>query len=133
MTIYLRKSRQVNSGRILYHRLNGFKIHLPALRDRKEDIMDFTWYFIKKANKDFNKNILHVDDAAEELLKNYYWYGNIRELQNVVNRIVLLSPADTIIPELLPEEIRHNLSLNTRNPIGINAKGLDTLKTAFLI
>ncbi|MGF1586528.1 MAG: sigma-54-dependent transcriptional regulator [Bacteroidales bacterium] len=100
----------------LYHRLNGFKILLPALRDRKEDIMDFTWYFIKKANKDFNKNILHIDDAAEELLKNYYWYGNIRELQNVVNRIVLLSPSDTIIPELLPEEIRHNLSLNTRKP-----------------
>jgi two-component system, NtrC family, response regulator HydG len=110
----------------LYHRLNGFKIHLPALRDRKEDIMEFTWYFIDKANKAFNKKILHVDDASRELLKNYYWYGNIRELQNVVNRIVLLSPADTITPELLPDEIRHNLSENS----GSNrdkTKGLDNL------
>jgi two-component system, NtrC family, response regulator HydG len=92
----------------LYHRLNGFKIQLPALRHRKEDIMEFAWFFIKLANKAFNKNVTHIDSSARKLLMDYYWHGNIRELQNVINRIVLLSVSDTITPELIPEEIRFN-------------------------
>ncbi len=92
----------------LYHRLNGFKIQLPALRQRKEDIMEFAWFFIKQANKDFSKNIAYLDNSARKLLMDYHWPGNIRELQNVINRIVLLSCSDTITPELLPEEIRFN-------------------------
>ncbi len=99
---------KVKSGEFredLYHRLNGFKIELPPLRERKEDIMEFTWFFIKQANKAFNRNVTRIDTPARELLMNYPWNGNIRELQNVINRVVLLSDSDTITPELLPEEI----------------------------
>ncbi len=92
----------------LYHRLNGFRIELPALRQRQEDIMEFAWFFIKQANRAFNKNVAHIDSYARKLLMDYYWHGNIRELQNVINRIVLLSVSDTITPELIPEEIRYN-------------------------
>jgi two-component system, NtrC family, response regulator HydG len=90
----------------LYHRLNGFRLLLPPLRQRKEDIMSFVNHFIRQANKDFLKNVKQVDDATKDLLINYPWHGNIRELQNVIKRIVLLSKNDVISPELLPDEIR---------------------------
>ena len=90
----------------LYHRINGFRIQVPALRQRKEDIMEFTNFFIKKANKSFNKSITGVDEQVNELFQNYHWHGNIRELQNVINRAVLLSQTDLIKSEVLPDEIK---------------------------
>ena len=107
-------------------------MQLPPLRERKEDIMDFVWLFIKKANKDFDRNITNVDNSAKELLENYYWYGNIRELQNVINRIVLLSPIDTILPELLPDEIRFH-SVNSAYKSDVNdVHNVSDLKSATL-
>lgn len=90
----------------LYHRLNGFKIRIPSLRERKEDIMEFADYFISQANHAFHRNIIGFDDAARDMLLRYQWYGNIRELQNVINRAVLLTQGSHIEPEHLPEEIR---------------------------
>jgi two-component system, NtrC family, response regulator HydG len=118
----------------LYHRLNGFRIHLPALRQRKIDIKEFAWNFIKKANKAFNRNVGQIDDTAMELLTNYYWHGNIRELQNVINRIVLLSPSDTIVPELLPEEIRfYHVSPAYKADISDLNENIFDLKSATLV
>ncbi|MFO7924527.1 MAG: sigma-54 dependent transcriptional regulator [Bacteroidales bacterium] len=94
----------------LYHRLNGFRINIPPLRQRREDIMIFADHFIRQANMAFNRNVTKVDDSVRELLKNYYWHGNIRELQNVIKRVVLLSRSEVITPELLPEEIRFSSS-----------------------
>ena len=90
----------------LYHRINGFKIKLPPLRERKEDIMEFVDFFIKKANKAFNKNIQGIDENVKNLFLQYTWYGNIRELQNVINRSVLLSQTEIIEPDILPDEIK---------------------------
>jgi two-component system response regulator HydG len=90
----------------LYHRLNGFKIILPALRERKEDIMAFTEFFIKKANIIFNKNVIGIDKYVLELFRTYRWYGNLRELQNIVFRTVLLSSTGLITSDLLPDEIK---------------------------
>ncbi|MCB0806047.1 MAG: sigma-54-dependent Fis family transcriptional regulator [Bacteroidales bacterium] len=89
----------------LYHRINGFKINLPALRERKEDIMEFTRRFISSANKEFDKNVEGLDASVEDIFMNYAWYGNIRELENVVKRCVLLSREPLITSDLLPEEI----------------------------
>jgi len=90
----------------LYHRLNGFKLSLPALRERGDDILEFTDFFIQKANKGFQKNILGIDENVKQLFYAYPWFGNIRELQNVINRAVLLSQHDFISSEDLPDEIR---------------------------
>ncbi len=90
----------------LYHRLNGFKIHIPSLRDRGEDIMEFADFFITKANIAFNKQVNKIDEEVKKLFLNYEWYGNIRELQNVINRAVLLTQTDSISLNVLPEEIR---------------------------
>jgi two-component system, NtrC family, response regulator HydG len=99
----------------LYHRLNGFKIQLPALRERSLDMLEFTELFIQKANKAFHKNILGIDDAVKNLFDEYPWFGNIRELQNVINRAVLLSQSEIINIEVLPDEIRlHKFHNNSK-------------------
>ncbi len=116
----------------LYHRLNGFKIHLPALRDRKEDIMEFTHFFIKQANKSFMKNVTGVNEQTKKLLLNYRWHGNIRELQNVINRMVLLAEADTLTADLLPDEIRL-AELNSSSTGNRDHNNMTDLKSATLI
>jgi two-component system, NtrC family, response regulator HydG len=90
----------------LYHRINGFKIDLPALRERKEDILEFAEIFLERANRDFEKNIAGFDDEVKRLFLQYPWYGNIRELENIVKRTVLLSDGNTIKRETLPVEIQ---------------------------
>ncbi|MEA1888074.1 MAG: sigma-54 dependent transcriptional regulator, partial [Bacteroidota bacterium] len=64
----------------LYHRLNEFKINLPPLRERSEDIMEFVEVFIQRANKQFGKSVTGLDNEVKRLLTEYPWYGNIREL-----------------------------------------------------
>lgn len=91
----------------LYHRLNGFKIHLPALRQRKEDIIEFTDKFIERANKEFSKFVEGVDIRTQESFMSYSWPGNIRELENVIKRCILLSSGSRISFDSLPEEIRN--------------------------
>lgn len=91
----------------LYHRINEFKIKIPPLRERNEDILLFTDEFIKRAGKRFKKNVKGYDDNVKRLLMRYPWYGNIRELKNVINRAVLLAYSELITVEQIPEEIRH--------------------------
>jgi two-component system, NtrC family, response regulator HydG len=119
----------------LYHRLNGFRILLPPLRQRKEDIMPFVNHFIRQANQDFNKNVRNVDDSTRELLINYSWHGNIRELQNVIKRIVLLSKNDYVTPDLLPDEIRFDSAASDKKGAynGIIENDITDLKSATLI
>ena len=118
----------------LYHRLNGFKIQLPALRERGNDIMEFAQFFIDKANKSFNKNVGGLDDETRELVFKYNWHGNIRELQNVMNRAVLLSKGELITADVLPDEIRFNkLQASANGYAGNNKKDVTELKEATLI
>lgn len=89
----------------LYHRLNEFVILLPPLRNRQKDIMIFVSHFINLANKELNKNILGITPEVEDIFMDYPWYGNIRELKNIVKRSVLLSKGDLIEKYSLPNEI----------------------------
>ena len=89
----------------LYHRLNEFVILLPPLRNRQKDIMIFVSHFINMANKELNKNILGITPEVEQIFMDYPWYGNIRELKNIVKRSVLLSKGDLIEKYSLPNEI----------------------------
>ena len=101
-------SKAVKDGRIredLYHRLNEFKIYLSPIRERKEDIMVYAEHFLQKANTSLNKNVKNFDTTVIEQLKNYFWYGNLRELANVVRRSVLLTTGETILSTSLPPEI----------------------------
>jgi formate hydrogenlyase transcriptional activator len=76
----------------LYYRLNVFPIALPPLRERSEDIPRLVDHFVRKFAWSMNKEIDHVPEEVMEVLRNYDWPGNIRELQNVMERAVILSP-----------------------------------------
>jgi len=75
---------------------------MPALSKRRDDIPLLIDHFIHKYNKELNRNILGVDNTAMKLFINYEWKGQVRELENVIERAVLLSEGDYITPEDLP-------------------------------
>ncbi|WP_316791078.1 sigma-54 dependent transcriptional regulator [Pedobacter frigoris] len=89
----------------LYHRLNEFKIQLPALRDRGKDLELFILHFIKLSNIELNRNVKEISPQAKQLLLQYDWPGNLRELKNVIKRMVLLTPTETAEVDSLPEEM----------------------------
>jgi DNA-binding NtrC family response regulator len=92
----------------LYYRLNGFSLHLPPLRERKGDIPLLARHFLKDYSERYKKIALKdFSPEAEELLLAYRWPGNIRELRNVVERIVVLENDELVRPEHLPVEILH--------------------------
>ena len=118
----------------LYHRINGFKINIPSLRERKQDILEFTAFFIRQAKSAFDKDVSGLDDSTREIFLNYEWFGNIRELQNVINRAVLLSDTDKIQPDTLPEEIRyHYMQAGNKKKSSLQRKGIPELKEATLV
>jgi formate hydrogenlyase transcriptional activator len=77
----------------LYYRLNVFPIHIPSLRERREDVPHLVRYFVQKFSRRLNKAVAYIPAAAMDALANYSWPGNIRELENFIERAVLLSPA----------------------------------------
>jgi DNA-binding NtrC family response regulator len=89
----------------LYYRLNVFPIHIPPLRDRREDIPSLLDHFLKRFNLEFNKALNEVSREALDLLMRYLWPGNVRELRNMVERICIMHNAEVIKPEFLPAEI----------------------------
>ncbi|QIL39184.1 sigma-54-dependent Fis family transcriptional regulator [Pedobacter sp. HDW13] len=89
----------------LYHRLNEFKIQLPPLRERGGDLELFINHFIQLANRDLERNVKSVSAEAKSLLLHYDWPGNLRELSNVIKRMVLLSPGEVAQIEALPDEM----------------------------
>ncbi len=91
----------------LYHRLNEFKIHIPALRERAEDLHELVKHFISKSNQEFNKNVKGISLEVERILAAYSFPGNIRELKNIIRRAVLLTRGEMIESDALPAEIMH--------------------------
>jgi two-component system response regulator AtoC len=85
----------------LFYRLHEFKIELPKLSDRKDDIPILSNCFLREFNSEFGKTIRGFTPAAIEKLMNYSWPGNVRELKNVIKRAVLLAPGKSITPEHL--------------------------------
>jgi two-component system, NtrC family, response regulator HydG len=89
----------------LYHRFNEFSIVIPPLRERKEDIMVFARHFLSVTNKELDKNVKGFSKEVEDIFKSYVWYGNLRELKNVIKRATLLADSSYIEAHTLPFEI----------------------------
>jgi DNA-binding NtrC family response regulator len=89
----------------LFHRLNVFPITIPPLRERREDISHLTNLFLKKLDRLGGKGIEAVDPGVEERFKKYAWPGNIRELENVMERAYILGSGHMLTGECFPEEI----------------------------
>ena len=116
----------------LYHRLNEFKIQLPALRERGKDLELFISHFINLSNKELQRNVQHLSSQAKELLLQYDWPGNLRELKNVIKRMVLLTPGDTAEIGSLPDEMI--IAINQApKPSGSDLKAINEVNEKALI
>jgi two-component system response regulator PilR (NtrC family) len=91
----------------LYYRLNVIPIHLPALRERRDDIPLLVDHFIQKYAADLSKKVSRVSPEAMSVLEGYQWPGNIRELENVIERALVLGGDELIGVEALPDSVRH--------------------------
>ena len=89
----------------LYYRINVIEIKLPPLRERKEDIVLLVDYFLKEICSDNNKSVPNIDKEVMELLLDYEWKGNIRELKNVVEYMAIMCKSHTVTKDLLPKYI----------------------------
>jgi transcriptional regulator with PAS, ATPase and Fis domain len=92
-------ARAVQDGRFrldLYYRLNIINIQIPPLRERKEDIVELAEFFVERFRKVFNKEVAFFPDKIIELFMKHEWPGNIRELENVIQRAVLMAKSEVI-------------------------------------
>ncbi|KGK29262.1 sigma-54 dependent transcriptional regulator [Cellulophaga sp. E6(2014)] len=89
----------------LYHRINEFSIETPSLQERFEDLPLFADFFLDKANRSLDKRVLGFSDETTLVFKQYHWPGNLRELQNIIKRSVLLTTGDIIQTDVLPKEL----------------------------
>ncbi|MBI5167842.1 MAG: sigma-54-dependent Fis family transcriptional regulator [candidate division NC10 bacterium] len=90
----------------LYYRLNVIPLHLPSLRERREDIPALVLHFLKKYGEENHREGMGISPEAVETLERYPWPGNVRELENVIERAVALESLDILTPNSLPEELR---------------------------
>jgi DNA-binding NtrC family response regulator len=98
-------SREGSFRKDLYYRLNVFPIEIPPLRKRREDIPLFVDVFLKRLNRDIQKDIREVHPHVLEAMRQYDWPGNIRELENLVERAYILETSCTLTPESFPSEL----------------------------
>ena len=84
----------------LYYRLSVFPIRLPALRERKDDIPSLVWHFVQRYSRQMGRSIEEVPDHVMEILRSYQWPGNIRELQNFVERSVIMTRGNVLSPRI---------------------------------
>jgi two-component system response regulator AtoC len=93
----------VKDGRFredLYYRLNVVNVTIPPLRDRKEEIPIFVEYFLDKFGKKYRKTVKPLSDQIMKVFLQYHWFGNVRELENVIQRMIVLGNEKVIIEEL---------------------------------
>jgi Nif-specific regulatory protein len=99
---------EIQEGRFredLFYRLNVIPIHLPTLRDRREDIPLLVNHFLEKYNQQNDKHVTKLSQGVLDLLLKYPWPGNVRELENCIERAVVMSPSKVLTINVLPEEI----------------------------
>lgn len=112
-------SEQVQRGNFredLFYRLQVINIHLPPLRERKEDLMDLIQTLLARINKELRRNVSHITKEVLDCLQAYHWPGNVRELENLLMKCVALSPGDKLTRDLLPDYICRQAELNPPLP-----------------
>lgn len=109
----------------LFYRLNVFPIFLPPLRDRHDDVLELAQHFLGKYSAKFAKGILQLDDDALLALRNYTWPGNIRELENAIERGVVVASGGIITAKDLPGQITHIPGNKPMEPLFHSPPGVD--------
>jgi DNA-binding NtrC family response regulator len=102
----LRKAMEEKSFRPdLYYRIGVIPIHLPPLRERRDDILPLAEHFIAQFNREFHKQVRGISKMARKILLEYAWPGNIRELKNVIERAIILECEELLLVENLPRDL----------------------------
>jgi transcriptional regulator with GAF, ATPase, and Fis domain len=89
----------------LFYRLNVIQLAIPPLRERREDILELALYFLRQSAKRMGKPLSHIDDLALDALERYHWPGNIRELENVIERAVVMADGTVLTNGDLPADV----------------------------
>jgi len=111
----------------LFYRLNVMPIHVPPLRERKEDIHALVSYFIDQFNRKLERQIAGVEAEVMELFRDYDWPGNIRELENLTERLVLMAKGDTIVMGDVPAELIEAVEAKGETTAGDDKKSIKDL------
>ncbi len=119
---------QHNFRKDLYYRLNVLRIQLPTLKERKEDILLLAYHFINKISARLHREIPVISEEATSLLKEYSWPGNIRELENAIERSLIISSGNIIRPEHLPEAIKSNQFVTTNDSSHLSLNELESFE-----
>jgi len=109
----------------LFYRLNVIPIQLPPLRDRREDIPLLVAHFLQKFAKELGKDVRGVTPEAMAVLERHHWPGNIRELENVLERAIVLGAGDMLAVDALPESVRRERPVKGLESVDIPEEGLD--------
>ncbi len=109
----------------LFYRLNVLPIHLPPLRERREDIPLLVAHFLQKFSKELSKEVRGVAPEALAVLERYHWPGNIRELENVLERALVLGAGDTLGVDSLPESVRRERPSKALEMVDLPEEGMD--------
>jgi two-component system response regulator PilR (NtrC family) len=114
----------------LYYRLNVINIRTPALRERRDDIPLLASHFLQKYSERFNKAIQTISKEAMDLLRKYDFPGNVRELENIIERTVALESGATVLPESLPQFVNtpSGRKMVSSDGIEITDDGIDLQK-----
>jgi two-component system response regulator PilR (NtrC family) len=110
-------AKMVADGRFredLYYRINVIQVHLPPLRDRRDDVLLLADHFLAKYARGVEKSVSGISREAQDLLAAYPWPGNVRELENVIERAVALEQTPLVLPESLPPHVRNGVAATTR-------------------
>lgn len=117
---------EVRAGRFredLYYRLHVVPIHLPALRDRADDILLIADEMLKRFSAEEGKNFNRFDDQVREILRALPWPGNVRQLMNVIRNVVVLNEAEVVTPAMLPPEITTDSGLKNSRSVPTVVEG----------
>jgi two-component system NtrC family response regulator len=119
---------QVEDGEFredLFYRLSVVTIDVPPLRERKDDIPMLVSHFLKSFSERYQISPLTITDEALALIQRYAWPGNVRQLENAIERVVVLAQGNTIMPEALPQEVRESESRIAKIGLKLPDEGID--------
>jgi len=117
----------------LYYRINVVPVKLPPLRERTEDIPELVRYFIDKFSRSFRKDVSKITDSALSILMNYKWPGNIRELENLMERLVAITDSNFISQEDIPVEFYINEKVKAETDAGLLERACNTFERNFIL
>lgn len=121
----LREIEEGNFREDLYYRLNIIDIHLPSLSERRDDIPLLVNHFIRKYNQELKRKVLGVDNETIKVLMNYKWKGEVRELENVIERAVLLCESDYITLKDLPPHAYTGVSMDYADDLKTSVRNFE--------